>query len=339
MTTQVTAALLTAILFLAVPSAANATFPGTNGKIAYITDEPKILLINPDGTGLEEIPTPLPAISQGLRVSPDASKILYAGRIELLDPNGDPQVCDDIYVINRDGTGNTRLTDSCRGSENFSWSPDGTKIVFTLNGQIWIMNADGTDKTQLTHIGLSTKGAPNWSPDGTKIAYHDFSEIDSAFNIFVMNSDGTGSTQLTHTTMGQFQYPNWSPDGTKIAFDGPENSDYVIRLMNADGSGQTQLTSATARFPSWSPDGTKIVFSEIDNGIFIATISSDGTGMTRITTTHGNFPDWSILSSDTSPKKVAICHKPGTPAEKTLFLAKSAVPEHLGHGDTLGNCP
>ena len=90
-----------AVLVLIVGTA-NATFPGTNGKIAYITGEPKIFLINPDGTGLEEIPTPLPAISQGgLRVSPDASKILYEGSIEFLDPNGELQVCADIYVINQ----------------------------------------------------------------------------------------------------------------------------------------------------------------------------------------------------------------------------------------------
>ena len=45
------------------------------------------------------------------------------------------------------------------------------------------------------------------------------------------------------------------------------------------------------------------------------------------------------LCSDTSPKKVAICHKPGTPAEQTLFVAQSAVPGHLGHGDALDKCP
>lgn len=45
------------------------------------------------------------------------------------------------------------------------------------------------------------------------------------------------------------------------------------------------------------------------------------------------------LCGDTSPKKVAICHKPGTPAEKTLFVSESAIPGHLGHGDALDECP
>jgi hypothetical protein len=39
-----------------------------------------------------------------------------------------------------------------------------------------------------------------------------------------------------------------------------------------------------------------------------------------------------------TPDKVTICHKPGTPAEKTMYLPESAIPGHLGHGDTLGVC-
>ena len=37
-------------------------------------------------------------------------------------------------------------------------------------------------------------------------------------------------------------------------------------------------------------------------------------------------------------EKVAICHKPGTVAEKTLLLPEPAIPDHLGHGDELGEC-
>ncbi len=40
-----------------------------------------------------------------------------------------------------------------------------------------------------------------------------------------------------------------------------------------------------------------------------------------------------------SPPRVTICHKPGTPAEKTLILPEAAVRAHLGHGDALGSCP
>jgi hypothetical protein len=46
---------------------------------------------------------------------------------------------------------------------------------------------------------------------------------------------------------------------------------------------------------------------------------------------------WLVTNCQVLPQ-VAICHKPGTAAEKTLLVAQSAVPGHLGHGDTLDPC-
>lgn len=45
-----------------------------------------------------------------------------------------------------------------------------------------------------------------------------------------------------------------------------------------------------------------------------------------------------LLTNCNAPPQVAICHRPGTPIQRTLFVAQSAVPGHLGHGDTLGEC-
>jgi hypothetical protein len=46
----------------------------------------------------------------------------------------------------------------------------------------------------------------------------------------------------------------------------------------------------------------------------------------------------SMASTNTSVKFV-ICHKPGLPAQKTMSLPTDAIPDHVGHGDTLGPCP
>jgi hypothetical protein len=45
-----------------------------------------------------------------------------------------------------------------------------------------------------------------------------------------------------------------------------------------------------------------------------------------------------LVTNCAVPQQVAVCHKPGTPAQKTLLVAQSAVPGHLGHGDALGPC-
>ncbi len=73
----------------------------------------------------------------------------------------------EIYVMNADGTGVTRLTNSPGEDGGTAWSPDGTKIAFASdrdgNYETYVMNADGTGVTQLTtHPGVD--GIPDWQP-------------------------------------------------------------------------------------------------------------------------------------------------------------------------------
>ena len=74
----------------------------------------------------------------------------------------------EIYVMDADGTGQTRLTNNAGLDGEPDWSPDGTKIAFDNSRDgIYVMNADGSGQTILTDNG----GYPSWSPDGTKIAF------------------------------------------------------------------------------------------------------------------------------------------------------------------------
>jgi len=82
----------------------------------------------------------------------------------------------EIYVINPDGTGRLQLTDNEYEERAPSWSPDGTRIVFSarIGGpdfEICVMNADGTVLQQLTN-NAAPDLTPSWSPDGTQIAFH-----------------------------------------------------------------------------------------------------------------------------------------------------------------------
>ena len=90
------------------------------------------------------------------------------------------RVSDDIYIIQTDGTGLTRLTETNTSANSASWSPDGSRIAYDMcpksiespdrQYDIWVMNADGSEKKQLTHGPLGGL-YPDWSPDGTQIAY------------------------------------------------------------------------------------------------------------------------------------------------------------------------
>ena len=113
--------------------------------------------------------------------SPDGTKIAFTS---FRDGNAE------IYVMNADGTNQTRLISHSASDEGPSWSPDGTKIAFrsnrdgSENWEVYVMNADGTNQTRLTSHSASDWPA-SWSPDGTKIAFH--SKRDGSGDVYVMN--------------------------------------------------------------------------------------------------------------------------------------------------------
>ena len=192
----------------------------------------------------------------------------------------------EIYVMNADGSGVTRLTDNDASDGTPSWSPDGRRIAFHSdrdgNTEIYVMNADGSGVTRLTENDASD-GAPSWSPDGQRIAFH--SDRDGNWEIYVMNADGSGVTRLTDNDASDGT-PSWSPDGQRIAFQSDRDGNWEIYVMTPDGSGVTRLTDNDAddAAPSWSPDGQRIAFaSDRDGDVEIYVMNTDGSDVTRLT--------------------------------------------------------
>jgi len=138
---------------------------------------------------------------------------------------------DELYVMNADGTGQTRLSNDPAFDFAPIWSVDGKKLAF-VSGQsmfegktdIYVVNADGSDLTNLTKDDPKGGAYPTWSPDGTKIAYMAGGEGPST--LYVMNADGSGKMHLSKNTVSDTT-PAWSPDGTKIAYVAGEENIYI----------------------------------------------------------------------------------------------------------------
>jgi dipeptidyl aminopeptidase/acylaminoacyl peptidase len=86
--------------------------------------------------------------------SPDGRKVAFASTRDDPNPNNCSPCITEIYTVNADGAGLTRLTNTAGQNTKPVWSPDGTKIAFQTNRdgnqEIYSMNPDGSGQTNLT---------------------------------------------------------------------------------------------------------------------------------------------------------------------------------------------
>ncbi len=206
----------------------------------------------------------------------------------------------EIYVMNVDGSGVTRLTNNPAKDWDPAWSPDGSRIAFHSerdgNPEIYVMNADGSGQRNLSN-NAANDYHPTWSPDGTQIAF--YSDRGGNGDVYVMNADGSNVRRLT-TTNGNDGGAIWSPDGTHLAFNSERDGNSEIYVMNADGSNQTRLTTDNANdgFLSWSSNGLQIVFSSMRTGSWdVYIMNVDGSGLRNLTNAGSN-NWWPAMSPD-----------------------------------------
>jgi Tol biopolymer transport system component len=269
---------------------AGATYPGSNGLVAFVTTRagfPEIYTVDP-ANGVEH------NLSNGTAEStpawnPYGTKIAFTRGA-------------DVWVMKANGTGRVDLTASDPLTDSDpTWSPDGRKIAFSSDRdtsgrtQIYVMNANGSHVVRLTNdTGFDSD--PQWSPDGKHILF--VSNVTGNLDIWSMRANGASPANLTAGNTSDDGAPSWSPDGAHIVFASgrphPGSVGADLFIMDADGANVVAFNHETngysdGGYPAFSPDGTEIVFSANNGGgsLQLWLVSSAGGLNVHLTTDTG----------------------------------------------------
>ena len=209
-----------------------------------------------------------------------------AGRTRRYSWDYDPHM--DIFTAAADGSGLTRLTTTEGYDAEGAYSPDGKKIVFTslrgaypadpanalsdedrkrleldpaFFGDIYIMNADGTDQRQLTNAP-GYDGGPFFSADGERIVWRRFDRKGVTADVYTMRVDGTDERRLT-----DFKSMSWAPflhpSGEYAVFNSNKHGfgNFELFLVDAEGERTPVRVTFTDGFDglaTFSPDGRRL---------------------------------------------------------------------------------
>ena len=242
----------TKVFYASTRAADTACPPKPDPSKGYVwgLDRYDIYTANPDGTGTERLTNNGVYTAEGT-LSPDGKTIVFTSL-----KDGDL----DIYTMNVDGSNVRRLTHSTGYDGGPFFSPDGKRIVYRAyhptdstelaqyekllhqsivrpnKMEIWVMNADGSDQHQITHLG-GANFAPFFTPDGRKIIFSSNykSPHSGDFDLYLVNDDGSGLEQVT-TAAGFDGFPQFSPDGRQLVWASSRNAtgEHQLDLFIAD---------------------------------------------------------------------------------------------------------
>ena len=196
------------------------------------------------------------------RVSPDGKRVLFGVSYESVPQNKSNR---DLYVMNIDGTGVTRITKTAQSENSAVWIDNGTRIAFVYaekgsSPQLWVMNADGTERHAATNIEGGIEGFL-FSPDQSKVVLISTVKYNrTAADIYPDLPKATGRV------IDDLMYKHWDTWVTEIphpfigAFDGQTVTDLKDIMEGEPYEAPMRPFGGVESF-AWSPDSKILVYT------------------------------------------------------------------------------
>jgi WD40-like Beta Propeller Repeat/S-layer homology domain len=291
---------------LATSAVEPAAFPGSNGRILFVSTEPgKPVIASMTDTGADiklltqagQSPTDFG--DQNPRWSPGGKFIVFTRYYT--GGNGD------IWTMNADGTGQKRLTNTATDDDWPGFSADGSRIVFSSNRsgnhEIYSMALNGSGLLRLT-TNAAMDWLPSWSPNNNRIAFT--SDRRGTNEIYTMNSNGTGVTRETAATASHDIDPVWSSDGSTIYYVSwtQDFIDSEIRRVNLGSDVDESVVEMIPGLPQFDPalppdpSGTDQILAFVRAGEELDILFTNGDAFSTITNGYPYdvfTPDWQAI--------------------------------------------
>ncbi|MBB5079345.1 S9 family peptidase [Nonomuraea endophytica] len=227
------------------------------------------------------------AIPSSPALSPDGSRVVYVLRTAEREPDRNVRA---LWIVDAAGTaGPRRLTEGPADGAP-AWSPDGSRLTFLREGQLFALRPDDGEPERLTDLPLGA-GAPHWSPDGERIAFSAPVRVAESWpggpvvvDRLGYKADGAGlratvrrqvhvldvgTGEVRQLTSGDWDAgePAWSPDGTRLAYTSAagENADLTLTaspyVVDLDGGRPRPVGDEKGWFGGvhWYPDGSALL--------------------------------------------------------------------------------
>jgi Tol biopolymer transport system component len=278
---------------LATAPSAYATWPGSDGRIAFIRGN-NVFTMDPHGTHVQRVTAFRPGTDIDIASwSPDSTKLVFG--------HGQAQEPPQLWTVNANGTDAHKVFDDPDFADQFpSFTPNGRAIVFMhcsdVGCPIYRVRLDGTGLTAITPTQPDIIDiAPTLAPNDSALTFGSLNRGGVDAGVYIASPTGADPRLLTPPELQAFT-PDWSPDSGTIVFQ--SNALGSIYTIRPDGTDLTLLTSTPTshdQVPSWSPEGDAIAFERNTadfSSVAVWVMRPDGTGL-RLIKDNARAPRWS----------------------------------------------